>query len=109
MLETIMFMIAGGSALDGITGRQIAHATTSWTWIFWLNVILTKICRLVTTLFQAETNLDRPPEYETGDGLEISGLADIRRNGKPSWADSFMFTSWYNRSVAFALCELARH
>ena len=57
-------MVAGGSALDGMIGGQIAHATTNWRWIFWMDVILTRICLLVTTLFQAETNFKRLPSMK---------------------------------------------
>jgi MFS family permease len=97
------FMIAGGSALGGIFAGQIENATPNWRWVFWMNVILTGVCSLITILFQAETNFHRPTDHETGEGLESSQLESIRLIAKPSWAQSLSVTSWYNRLVCGAL------
>ncbi|OBT94853.1 hypothetical protein VE01_06358 [Pseudogymnoascus verrucosus] len=94
------FMIASGSALGGVFSGLVANANPDWRWVFWMNVILTGVCFLATVLFQAETNFERPPEYETGEGLEASQLPDIRARSNASWAKSLSVTSWYDRQTS---------
>lgn len=102
-------MIAGGSALGGIFSGFVARATPNWRWVFWMNVILTGSSLLITFLFQAETNFNRPADCEAGEGLEASQLDGIRRRTKSSWARSLSVTSWYDRSVLVTLLKSASH
>ncbi|KIX09064.1 uncharacterized protein Z518_00142 [Rhinocladiella mackenziei CBS 650.93] len=94
------FMIAGGSALGGTFAGLVADANPDWRWVFWMNTILTGVCFLNTVLFQAETNFQRPGEFETGEGLESSRLASIRARANPSWFKSLKITSWYDRETS---------
>src|SRR5882672_5228602 len=90
-------MIASGSAFGGIFGGFVSNANPDWRWVFWMNSILTGVCLLTTFLFQAETNFDRPAEFETGEGLESSQLPAVRSRIKPSWTQSLGVVSWYDR------------
>jgi MFS family permease len=99
MVGVYTYMIAGGSVFGGIFAGLVANANSDWRWVFWMNAILTGVCFLATVLFQAETNFERPPECETGEGLEESQLLVIRAGSNTSWATSLSVTSWYNRYV----------
>jgi MFS family permease len=102
-------MIAVGSALGAVFAGLIARATTDWHWVFWMNVILTGACFLAVLLFQAETNFNRPVEFETGEGLEQSELAIIRARANSAWVQSLSVTSWYDRYVSsFVDCLVQR-
>ena len=90
------FMIASGSALGGLFAGFVAHSTPNWRWVFWMNAILTGVNFLLSVFFQAETNFERPPEYENGEGLDPSQLADIRARANSAWLKSLSVTSWYD-------------
>jgi MFS family permease len=91
------FMIGGGSALGGTFSGLVAHSTPNWRWVFGMNTILTGVNFILTLLFQAETNFERPLEYEDGEGFEASRLADIRSRATSHWFKSLTVTSWYDR------------
>ena len=92
---TLMFTV--GTALGGIFSGLVANATPNWRWVFWMNVILTGVLFVVIVLFQAETNFLRPPENETGEGMDPAELPAIRANAKSRWVDSLTVTAWYDR------------
>ncbi|KAJ9602218.1 hypothetical protein H2200_013338 [Cladophialophora chaetospira] len=89
-----------GTSLGGIFSGLIANANANWHWVYWHQVFLTGALFVVTLLFQAETNFDRPLENESGEGLPASQLADIRTRTKSSWIKSLGVTSWYNRNLS---------
>ncbi len=94
-----------GTSLGGIFSGLIANATPNWHWVYWHQVFLTGMLFLVIVLFQAETNFDRPPENESGEGLPASQLAAIRARVKSRWIKSLSVTLWYNRYVKI-LCVM---
>lgn len=94
-----------GTSLGGIFSGLIANATPNWHWVYWHQVFLTGMLFLVIVLFQAETNFDRPPENESGEGLPASQLAAIRARVKSRWIKSLSVTLWYNRYVKI-LCVI---
>ena len=93
------FAIAGGAALGGIFAGLVAHANPNWRDVFWMDVALTGALFVCTLLFLAETNFNRPAEFEGGEGLESSQLASLTAQTKPSWFKSLSVTGWYDRQV----------
>lgn len=93
------FMIGGGSALGGVFAGFVAQANSNWRWVFGMNAILTGIVFIMTLLFQAETNFERPAEKENEEGIEYSKLAEIRARARPNWFRSLSISAWYDRYV----------
>ncbi|KAL8866092.1 MAG: hypothetical protein Q9198_009046 [Flavoplaca austrocitrina] len=89
-------MFTVGTALGGIFSGLIANATPNWRWVFWMNVILTGVCFVVIIPFQAETNFLRPPENETGEGMDPAELPAIRASANSRWVDFLTVTAWYD-------------
>lgn len=92
-----LLMFTVGVSLGGIWSGLIANATPDWHWVLWHDTILTGAVFLVVFLFVAETNFKRPPENESGEGMPIAELAEIRTRAKSTWVETLSFTSWYDR------------
>ncbi|KAE8381792.1 hypothetical protein BDV26DRAFT_289218 [Aspergillus bertholletiae] len=100
MVGVYSFIIAGGSALGGIFAGLVANATPNWRWVFGTNTILTGINFLFIVLFQAETNFERPYEYEHSEGLQCSDIAVIKTQVTFSWVESLSVTSWLDQNTS---------
>ena len=92
-------MIGLGSALGGVFAGLVANANPDWRWVFWMNSILTGILVLTTLLCQAETNFERPAEFEDHAGLDEPDLAALMGKGSFHWTQTLSITGWYDRSV----------
>jgi MFS family permease len=97
-----------GTSLGGIFSGLIADANPDWHWVYWHQVFLTGALFVITVLFQAETNFNRPLENEAGEGLPSSQLAELRAQAKSSWIGSLNITSWYNRYSEPSLSDCRR-
>jgi MFS family permease len=91
------FMIAGGSAFGGIFAGLVARATTNFRWVFGMDAILTGVCFFLVVFFQAETNFERPPEFENGEGISATELRDMKSRVHQNWFKSLGVRSWYDR------------
>ncbi|KIW97740.1 uncharacterized protein Z519_01324 [Cladophialophora bantiana CBS 173.52] len=89
-----------GVSLGGIWSGLIASSTPNWHWVLWHDTILTGFVFLVIVLFAPETNFKRPPENESGEGMPLPELVDLRKRVKFSWIRSLSVTTWYDREFS---------
>ncbi|KEF57343.1 uncharacterized protein A1O9_05260 [Exophiala aquamarina CBS 119918] len=93
-----ILMFTVGSSCGGIFAGLIANASPNWRMVLWANSILAGVLFLTMCLFASETNFERPPENEMGEGLEPSELPAIRARANSSWLKSLSLTGWYDSS-----------
>ena len=79
----------------------MAHNNPDWRWVLWMATILTGVSVLVAFFFQAETNFERPPETEDGEGFEASQLQTLRNQAQHRFARSLSFFGWRDRCVSW--------
>ena len=89
-------MQGAGPSLGSIFGGLVAHASSDYRWVFWLNAIPSGICMLLVILLIPETNFHRSVEDNKA-GVTPAQFAEMRSTLHFSNRDALSLTGWWDR------------